>query len=288
MGNDFHYSFATKWFDNLDKLIYYVNLKSNQSKVNLFYSTPSCYLFALNKANVTWTIKSDDFFPYAHREGAYWTGYFTSRPALKYLVKKASNYLQAFRKLNTFSINHNKNNPVFLLEKAMAQVQHHDGVSGTSQQHVTNDYVKQISAGIDASLSRLATNFKICQLNITECKPIEGKTSFSVLIFNPLASMVKHWFQFPVTHKDYEIFDDTKTKLISEIFKINAKLLKQIPERNSTSNFNIVFTAHLHPLSLKWLFFQRNKNTFFLLFFLPFLSRNDLMCRIRSSLSLKF
>lgn len=259
MGSDFQYSDAKKWYDNLDKLIKYVNLKSNQNKVNLFYSTPACYLYALNNANETWRVEKDDFFPYAMESGKYWTGYFTSRPALKYLVRKASNYLQAFRKLNTLSINHIETNPVDYLEKAMGQLQHHDGVSGTSQQHVTNDYIKQISFGIENALSQIAGNFEICtSLNISSCKPIEEKKSFSVLIFNPLACSVKYWFRFPVTHTDYEVFDENKTKLSSEIISVE-KEVELIPERNSNANINILFAANLPPFGLKWLYFKRNK-----------------------------
>ena len=82
MGSDFQYTNARVWFKNLDKLIKYVNelQATNGSKVNAFYSTPSCYLKALNDAPVkSWPVKTDDFFPYASDPHAYWTGYFTSR-----------------------------------------------------------------------------------------------------------------------------------------------------------------------------------------------------------------
>ena len=49
------------------------------ASINGFYSTPSCYLKALNDAGKTWPSKSDDFCPYASDPHAYWTGYFTSR-----------------------------------------------------------------------------------------------------------------------------------------------------------------------------------------------------------------
>lgn len=85
MGSDFQYTNAKVWFKNLDKLIKYVNeLQAKEgSKVHAFYSTPSCYLKALNEAGISWPSKTDDFFPYASDPHAYWTGYFTSRPALK-------------------------------------------------------------------------------------------------------------------------------------------------------------------------------------------------------------
>ena len=81
MGEDFNYNNANVWFKNLDKLIKYVNgsIVGVGKKMNIFYSTPSCYLKALNDIGKTWSIKTDDFFPYASDPHAYWTGYFTSR-----------------------------------------------------------------------------------------------------------------------------------------------------------------------------------------------------------------
>ena len=44
-------------------------------KVEVFYSTPSRYLDALNNLNKTWlSVKTDDFFPYADEPYAFWTG----------------------------------------------------------------------------------------------------------------------------------------------------------------------------------------------------------------------
>ncbi len=71
--------------------------------MNAFYSTPACYIYALNKANRVWTSKTDDFFPYAHQAHAFWTGYFTSRPALKLYERYSNNVLQVTRQLNTYA-----------------------------------------------------------------------------------------------------------------------------------------------------------------------------------------
>ena len=93
MGSDFHYTNANVNFKNIDKIMRYVNdrwrnpQKYNISRkeldmppINALYSTPSCYLKALNDdKSQSWPTKSDDFFPYASDPHAYWTGYFTSR-----------------------------------------------------------------------------------------------------------------------------------------------------------------------------------------------------------------
>ena len=38
------------------------------------YSTPSRYLKAVNEADLSWVVKTDDFFPYADGPQAFWTG----------------------------------------------------------------------------------------------------------------------------------------------------------------------------------------------------------------------
>jgi hypothetical protein len=81
-------------FKNMDKMIGYTNELA--SGVNLFYSTPSCYVKAINDeaGSRPWPTKTDDFFPYSNDPHAYWTGYFTSRPAYKGTVRKANTFLQ--------------------------------------------------------------------------------------------------------------------------------------------------------------------------------------------------
>lgn len=127
MGEDFFFQDAEMWFANLDKLISWVkklrglkfisklfkslfetnshflryanNIQTmNETKYNLIYSTPSCYLKAVYdesvKKNIKWTVKTDDFFPYASDQHSYWSGYFTSRPTLKRYERDGNNFLQ--------------------------------------------------------------------------------------------------------------------------------------------------------------------------------------------------
>ena len=45
-----------------------------EPRIKAFYSTPSRYLDAVNQAGLSWSVKEDDFFPYANHPYAYWTG----------------------------------------------------------------------------------------------------------------------------------------------------------------------------------------------------------------------
>ena len=80
------------WHYTIVFVFYYQ--QANGSKVNLLYSTPSCYTYQQNNINQVWNGKDDDFFPYASNAHTFWTGYFTSRPALKGYVRQLNNFLQ--------------------------------------------------------------------------------------------------------------------------------------------------------------------------------------------------
>ena len=96
-GTDFQYQNADHWFRNLDKLMHYANLNGT---VNAFYSTPTLYTEWKNKnTSVVYEVRKDDIFPLADAAHDYWSGYFTSRPALKRQVRFATNLLFAARQL---------------------------------------------------------------------------------------------------------------------------------------------------------------------------------------------
>ncbi|PRQ54348.1 putative alpha-mannosidase [Rosa chinensis] len=139
MGTDFKYQYAHTWFRQMDKLIHYVN---KDGRVNALYSTPSIYTDAKYATNESWPIKTGDFFPYADRINAYWTGYFTSRPALKHYVRTMSGYYLAARQLEFFKGRSTSGPNTDSLADALAIAQHHDAVTGTEKQHVANDYAK--------------------------------------------------------------------------------------------------------------------------------------------------
>ncbi|KAJ4843311.1 hypothetical protein Tsubulata_030219 [Turnera subulata] len=230
MGDDFQYQYAESWFKQMDKLIHYVN---KDGRVNALYSTPSIYTDAKNAANISWPLKTDDFFPYADRENAYWTGFFTSRPALKRYVRKLSGYYLAARQLE-FLVGKNSSGPnTFRLGDALGIAQHHDAVSGTAKQHTTNDYAKRLSIGAfeaeavaNSALSCLITgksgdqcgapalNFTQCPLlNVSYCPPTEeaiadGK-SLVVVVYNPLGWNRSDVIRIPVNDANLIVKDSS-------------------------------------------------------------------------------
>lgn len=149
MGLDFHWQDAAKWYYNLDPLIAKINEMQSTEKVNIFYSTPSCYLRALHRDHREWPIKTDDFMPYADAFNTYWSGYFTSRPALKRHIRYANNFLQAAKQLTTLATSRYNYAPHYrALQQALGILMHHDAVTGTCQQYVSEDYTRMLTEGI--------------------------------------------------------------------------------------------------------------------------------------------
>ncbi|CAF2682169.1 unnamed protein product [Rotaria sp. Silwood2] len=203
-GGDFHYEIAPEAFKNIDKFIKYVNAEQamNGSNVNIFYSTPSCYLYALNKVDRVWTTKTDDFFP-----------------ALKRYERHSNNILQAARQLNAFA-NLNQRNNIFILSETMGIVQHHDAITGTEREEVAFDYAQRLSDGIAvAECIPPASNQFLCQLsNISQCLEIDGQERFTLTLWNPTIHPVVQHVRVPVK-TDYTIHDPTGQTVLSEVLE---------------------------------------------------------------------
>lgn len=79
-------------FSNIDKMIDYLN-ENYSDQYEVRYSTPSEYIDALAKQNLTWSTKYDDMFPYSDVDSRsdvksdFWTGYFSSKADLKGYIR---------------------------------------------------------------------------------------------------------------------------------------------------------------------------------------------------------
>ncbi|KAF1500388.1 Lysosomal alpha-mannosidase, partial [Eudyptula minor novaehollandiae] len=260
MGSDFHYENANLWFKNMDKLIAHVNARqANGSRVHVLYSTPSCYLWELHRANLSWSLKTDDFFPYADGPHQFWTGYFTSRPAFKRYERLSNNFLQICSQLEALA------GPVAwegpygpgnssVLREAVAVAQHHDAVTGTEKQHVADDYARQLAAGWEscqllvanalASLSGSKENFIFCNaLNISVCPLTEAAGRFTVILYNPLGRRVSWPIRLPVNGASYAVTDPQGQPVPSEV---SPGQLPRPPARPAV--WELLFQASAPPL----------------------------------------
>eukprot|EP00754_Rhynchopus_humris_P026895 Rhum_TRINITY_DN15047_c5_g4::Rhum_TRINITY_DN15047_c5_g4_i1::g.136057::m.136057 len=264
-GSDFNYQNADHWFHNLDKLIHYINHENKT--INIFYSTPTIYTASKlrEKKAEEWEVRTDDMFPLADGDHKYWSGYFTSRPSLKRLVRRASNYLTGARQMEILSgvkkseivVPTTKASPLVgsswtdSFEGSIGVTTHHDGMSGTERQSVANDYATRISEswgeveeGVSLSMQKLMglhANASIshcncnkvgatdCLQNATFCSfTTQAQDGFHVAFWNPLARTVRTPVRLPVSGASYRTFTvvDAEGKTIpSQVANMDAESL---------------------------------------------------------------
>ena len=107
-----------------------IKLSGVDGRLNMFYSTPELYTRAkaaeIREGNITLQVKHDDFFPYADGAHQYWTGYYTSRPALKRYIRRTSAIVQFSRQLGAVSPVAGYAAQLRRCEEMQGGLQHHD------------------------------------------------------------------------------------------------------------------------------------------------------------------
>ncbi|KAE9549196.1 hypothetical protein FO519_007591 [Halicephalobus sp. NKZ332] len=272
MGDDFQYQNAEQNFRNLDNLIWLIG---NRTQYKIFYSTPACYTKAILGSGVAWSNKTYDFFPYGSDGNSYWTGYFTSKPAFKGLIRSASNFLNTVRTLNSLSLNPSLSEyttPEEKLERAVGLTQHHDGVTGTSKEHVTQDYEYRIFQGMDsiqpvyqAALQAISQRTKgntvsfpaqtFCrQLNESACDLTKNNAApFSIVLTNGNSQDVQQLVRIPI-YTDTVTLTDSSNQGVS-----TAKVVPTFNNSNQITNdlispYQLEFVANIPALGFSTYF----------------------------------
>jgi len=254
----------------MDKLMKYIRAHPEYN-VDIFYSTPSIYVDYVHKYaeqnNIVWSVKTDDFFPYADQPHAFWTGYFTSRAALKNYVRTRSSILHATEKMHVTAsgtLSDSVNTPSFYeridkLAQAMGVAQHHDAVAGTEKQHVADDYAERLSIGTVAAvdaMSELVTDlltaglpnpatppsFQYCEfLNVSLCSPLQavsGGMSVPVVVYNPLGWNRTENYRLPVPISNVEVVLASGQRVPSQVY----------PNGDIKGVFTLAFSVQLPPM----------------------------------------
>jgi len=273
MATDFSGENAPTWYRNIDKLIHWVNLEGGPGgggKYHALYSTPSAYT-AAKAAGAALPLRTEDVMPYADGPHAFWSGYFSSRPALKGYVRDSSALFQAAKQMVVAAgaarggalppPDDAAANGLFLLERALGVTQHHDAVSGTSKQHVAYDYARRLAGGrlaadaaAAAALGALtgegaAAPWASCDLtNATICPALEGGGAVALLLWNQQAApLVGARVRVPVRGQGaaYGVRGGDLAPLPAQVFPLSA----------ADGALRTGYYAHGGP-AVQWLAFQ--------------------------------
>ena len=160
----------------------------------------------------------------------WWTGFFTSRPALKRYVRVASALLQTFRQLELMV--RGDGSATEELWQNVAVAQHHDGVSGTSKQHVAFDYAQRIAKGVAIAEASLYPRFAAtitspggaipalvsCPLaNVSLCPITQAGAPVTIILHNPLGHARSERVFFPVASTGLQVVDSLGAVVPSDV-----------------------------------------------------------------------
>lgn len=261
MGDDFQYQNARMNFKNMDKLVHYMNLRTEETGMHLVYSTPSCYLESLRQGGQVYPYKSDDFLPYASGSTNYWTGYFTSRPAIKLQERLGARDLAVCRQVGLLQEPEREKEEYgaeFHMHRAMGLMQHHDAVTGTEKQAVAEDYSKRLyrasQACQDQNMGRISqisgvegpyidlTVTNCPAMNVSQCEISESSDKFLLSVYNPLSWPVSPYLRVPVPSPSYRVFTSYPVphQLTVQVNQI-PDYIRAIPGRESLSQYELIF-----------------------------------------------
>ena len=219
-------------------MYFITSFQPKYSNITIQYSTPSCYTTAIVNSGRITTNKTYDFFPYANDLHSYWTGYFTSKPAFKGLVRRTSNVLNTFRQITTFAKLPNIEeftSPENKLERAVSLALHHDGITGTSKEFVTQNYILRIfnaypsiedllNQGLKALNKGNFPTQSFCLLsNETVCEFTNSNIqNFSIVVYNSNSQPAHELIKIPIYNQSVNLYDEKGNsvpfKWVSHIF----------------------------------------------------------------------
>ncbi|KAL3069075.1 hypothetical protein niasHT_034305 [Heterodera trifolii] len=284
MGGDFSYGSANRWFTNLDTLINAANERTNSTGIRLFYSTPSCYANAVRESIKIsdsadeFPRKSDDFFPYASAAHSYWTGLFASKANFKGIVRKSSAFLQLVRSFKAIAASSptlgsaseaNLSANIEIFERAQALTTHHDAITGTAKEAVTQNYEQRLWKGWDIgeeilneAFSLLATNsenadsnasdgltLKFCRrINDSYCAESVDNKKFVIVVFNGNSKTYTGPIRVPINAPNARVLDRNNQHIIAQVIPTFVRPY-QIPMRKFwPSKWELVFYAEIKGL----------------------------------------
>jgi hypothetical protein len=297
-GDDFTFN-NEAGFTNMDTLIKAISEDSYyKEKMKFEYSTPAKYFnsIKLNKDLSQYTTyENKDFFPYADGLNEYWTGYFTSRPYLKGIIRDSGKYLTQSSKFvfnylmkfylenskkneykNAFEILLKKHTDYFdVMRRELGISQHHDAVTGTARNNVSDDYINRLNKGIKSlskSVSEIMSkenfvkekniepeNLEICLDSVTEAKCVDRIFTEKELDNGVLISIIN-----PGNKNNYPKFLKLNVGKKSKKNLVIEEILKEINNNNTYPKveFDLFYENELGYYVIYFMvdFSDKNKN----------------------------
>ena len=190
-GGDFTFQDAEAQFLELDDVMVYINAHPETFNLTVRYSTLSMYIdTVLNALPNIPTRVGGDFFPYVccvpclaqicsgrgdpcgptPTGDSYWSGFYTSKPTQKLLVRQQEASLRALQTMNSLfpNLTINISAGIELSRNTSALLQHHDAITGTSFPSCYDDYLTRLKRALvvgDDSLALLKVSLAVGRIH---------------------------------------------------------------------------------------------------------------------------
>ncbi|XP_038045982.1 epididymis-specific alpha-mannosidase-like isoform X2 [Patiria miniata] len=273
-GCDKQFFNATIQFLNMDKLVAYINQHSTDLGVHVQYATLGDYFTAVHNTSHSWALKQDgDFLSYSSDADAAWTGFYTSRSGLKDIARRSQSTLHAAETLfsvylNQPNLNRTANTTEVLgslqaLRWASAEVQHHDGITGTDSVKVKAMYEDHLETAENMTLASMKEMLQDFHNNSQEGEKKDVFTSVGrghildvsrdkpltpILVYNSLGWSVKRLVQMSITDPNVTVIDIHGRDIGSQVN----------PPLEPGGPYHLFFYAQLAPLNFD-VYYIKNK-----------------------------
>jgi hypothetical protein len=208
-----HLESSRKQFELVEALI------EHSTKLRVKYSTPSEYFQEVLKEDLKYSVFEGDFLPYVsehiRRRPLSWTGFFSSRPALKKRVFEVENLVRTTEILAGLSSFQE------FEAREVSVLLHHDAITGTCQPDTAEDYFKRLKHDEKISLSMISSVFHQKMENSES--PFQISLPYKVFfVFNSLTWPVKKIVKVPINHDFGRIFNRLQ-HFESQVVEVNGE-----------------------------------------------------------------
>lgn len=151
-------------------------------------------------------------------------------------------------------------------QQNQAIAQHHDAITGTAKQHVSDDYTSRLHKSMHIGYGIISEmyarilpmngvtplRYEHCHLlNTSQCHVTERSGSFIVTVYNPLSFSTSQVVRFPIKEYSLVVFGPDGGVVPAQIVPI-AENIQKLPGRRSQAKYELVFLAKdLPPLGAR-------------------------------------
>ncbi|KYQ94434.1 alpha-mannosidase [Tieghemostelium lacteum] len=278
-GNDFEFQNSTVEFENMDKLIEYINSNTSYG-VYIQYATLNEYFDKVmsdvgDDMSVFPDRYADDYFTYTKCLSSdyqsfntcinYWSGFFTSYPLMKQTVRESDWLLRSVEILYSLASNYpngfdNDLSAVFYAlynhRNSSGILTHHDAITGTSKFKVRENYFdilyqarNQTYDALPVLIEFLLANKSVpanftANPNILLEDSTQPGTIYTASFSNSLAWQRSDIISVPIAHQDVAVFD----------YHLNPVPSQIIQRMDQNGQWYLYFNVEVPPLGISTYF----------------------------------